>query len=153
MAGKTYNSIEEYIAAVEAALPKVLEEYFAPHIEDVLKKHVQSDIYDAYTPKEGGWINGTTYQRRHSLLNTIESQINGNVMATTSSASPSPSVRKGSVWGSADGAFFDLLASGNMGIWRGGFPRPAVERAQAEIDGEMAFLEGLLQKGLEAIVG
>ena len=151
MAGKTYESIEEFFAAVEAALPAAVEEYVAPYVEDILSAHIESDIYDVYSPKPNGWVHGT-YQRRHALTGSITSIINGNVLSTTSTATPNASVTGAATWGSADGAFFDLLASGNMGLWRGGFPRPAIPRAQAEVDGSIGVIENLLQKGLEDIL-
>lgn len=152
MAGKTYNGIEDFYAAVEASLPKAMEEYVAPFVEDVLSEHVESDIYDVYTPKENGWVNGT-YHRRHALTWNIKSVVKDGVMSTTSVAEPSRSITGAATWGSKDGAFFDLLASGNMGLWRGGFPRPAIPKAQAEVDASIGTIETLLQRGLEYILG
>lgn len=152
MAGGVYNSVEEFLAAVEAAIPEVAEEYIAPYVEDVLSRHIESDIYDVYTPKEGGWVHGT-YHRRHALTGGIQSVFKGDVLSTTSTAAPSPSILGAATWGSAEGAFFDLLASGNMGLWRNGFPRPAIPKAQAEIDGSTDVLDRLFEKGLNAILG
>lgn len=152
MAGREYNSVEEFLSAVEAAIPTVAEEYIAPYVEDVLSAHIESDIYGVYTPKPNGWVHGT-YHRRHALTGGIQSVFKGDVLSTTSTAAPSPSVTGAATWGSSDGAFFDLLASGNMGLWRGGFPRPAIPKAQAEIDASMDILDRLFEKGLDAILG
>lgn len=152
MAGAVYNSVEEFLSAVEAAIPTVAEEYIAPYVEDVLSAHIESDIYGVYSPKPDGWVHGT-YSRRHALTGGIQSVFKGNVLSTTSVAAPSPSVTGAATWGSAEGAFFDLLASGNMGLWRGGFARPAIPKAQAEIDGSMDVLDRLFEQGLNAILG
>ena len=152
MAGRVYNSIEEFYSAVEAAIPIVAEEDIAPYVEDILSSHIESDIYGVYTPKPNGWVNGT-YHRRHALTGGIQSVFDGTTLSTTSVAAPSASVTGAATWGSRTGAFFDLLASGNMGLWRGGFARPAVDKAQAEVDGSMSVLENIFQKGLDAILG
>ena len=152
MAGAVYNSVEEFLSAVEAAIPTVAEEYIAPYVEDVLSAHIESDIYGVYSPKPDGWVHGT-YGRRHALTGGIQSVFKGNVLSTTSVAAPSPSITGAATWGSAEGAFFDLLASGNMGLWRGGFARPAIPKAQAEIDGSMDVLDRLFEQGLNAILG
>ena len=148
MAGKAYDSIDGFYDAVVAALPTVMQEYVAPYVEDILSEHIESDIYDVYTPKENGWVNGT-YHRRHALTWNIASFIKGDTLSTTSTAAPSASITGARTWGSEDGAFFDLLASGNMGLWRGGFPRPAIPKAQAEVDKSITVIENLVQKGLD----
>ena len=113
MAGKTYESIEDFYAAVEAAMPVVMKEYVAPYVEDVLSRHIESDIYAVYTPKENGWVHGT-YQRRHALTWGIFSAIDGDYLSTTSSAAPSRSITGAATWGSDGGEFFDCL---HLGIW------------------------------------
>ena len=35
-----------------------------------------------------------------------------------------------------------------MGLWRGGFPRPVIPSAQAEIDGNIQLLENLCHAGI-----
>ena len=152
MAGGVYDSVEEFLAAVEAAIPTVAEEYIAPYIEDILSAHIESDIYGVYSPKPNGWVHGT-YHRRHALTGAIQSTFSGGVLSTTSTAAPSPSITGAGTWGSAQGAFFDLLASGNMGLWRGGFARPAIPQAQAEVDASADVLDRLFEKGLDAILG
>lgn len=152
MPKQTYDSIEDFFADVEAALPTVMEEYIAPYVEDVLSDYIESHIYEAYTPKENGWVHGT-YHRRHALTWGIFSKIEGDYLLTTSNAPPSRSITGAATWGSDGGAFFDLLASDNLGIWRGGFPRPVIPYAQAEVDRNIQLLDNLCQKGLDAIMG
>lgn len=152
MAKTTFNSLEEYCEAVEKALPKVMEEYVAPYVENILRYHIMDDIYGSYTPKPGGWC-GSTYQRRYSLMTNIESRIEGNTLITTSTASPGPSILGDPTWGSENGAFFDLLAADDHGLWFGGFPRPAVEFAQAELDESGRILDHYVELGLEDMFG
>lgn len=151
MATKTYDSLEDFYADVEAAMPKIMEEYVAPYVEDILSEFIERCIYDVYTPKENGWVHGT-YQRRHALTSGIFSKIEDDYLSTTSNAPPNRSITGATTWGSDGGAFFDLLASGNMGLWRGGFPRPVIPIAQAEIDRNIQLLDNLCQKGLDAIM-
>ena len=153
MARTTFNSLEEYCAAVTEALPKVMEEYVAPYVENILRYHIMDDVYGTYTPKPGAWVGGTTYQRRYSLMTNITSRIEGETLITTSTASPGPSILGQPTWGSEDGAFFDLLVSENQGIWRSGFPRPAVEFAQAELDESGRILDHNVELGLEDMLG
>ena len=131
-----YSSIEELVAAASAATQKVLENDIAPLVEDILRNHISSDIYGVYSPRPGAWVRGTTYHRRHVLEGEITSWTDGmNTLFTTSIAVPSRPVVKGySVHGGRDGGFLKLLGEGNMGIWRRGFPRPAVMNAQREVN-------------------
>ena len=89
-----------------------------------------------HTPKPGAWVNGTTYSRRHVLEGSVYSRKEGEGRyLVTSDASASPSVVPGySFSPRGAGSFLALLESGNMGIWRGGFARPAVGNAQKEVD-------------------
>lgn len=124
---------------------QVLIKDVAPTVEDILKKHIQSDIYDAYSPSEGAWIGGGTYDRRHVLENSITSEIiDGNTLLVTSTGSANYPIVSG--WEFSNkypGAFLEMLASGNMGIWKSGFSRPAVENAQAEVDNSSAVRSAL----------
>lgn len=158
MASGVYESIEEFEAALMAAIPDVLLNEVGDYVEDVLSLHIQSDIYGAYTPKPGGWINDTTYQRRHALewgiQSTIEASGHEVVLGTTSVSAPSPAIIRGhSTWGSEDGAFLDLLASGNMGISGCQFPRDAIAGAQAEVDASIGMIDALFEQGLDRALG
>lgn len=103
----------------------------------ILRKHIEDDIYGVYTPKEGAWVRGSTYQRRHEMGKYIIpiDMPDGSVLVTTT-YSPNTSVVHPDYhfYGFMEGGFLQLLESGNMGIWRGGFPRPAVSNAQDEFD-------------------
>lgn len=151
MAGAECSSWEELAAAIDAVVPAVLESSVAPVMENIVTKHVRKDVYDAYTPKPGGWslsrmkpsvrsayaasAGDSTYHRRNSLYN-LKSEMQGrNTLITTTSSAPAPAVVKGwSFHNRRDGAFFQLLESGKTGIWRGGFPRYPIKNAQTEID-------------------
>lgn len=108
----------------------------APIVEDILKRHIQTDIYDAYTPKPGAWVDDTTYERRHDLEENITSSfISQDTMLTTSTATANVSVVPGYEFSDKyPGAFLELIGGNRLGIWRGGFARPAVANAQAEVD-------------------
>lgn len=137
-ADKWFNSIDDLFRAIggveiidEAQMGAAIEEG-----KNVLYKHIQSDIYGAYTPKPGGWVGGTTYARRNSLSKGSLIAINepDGTITITSTAVPGTPVGRGSI-SSEPGSLLKLIESDKHGLWRGGFPRPAVSNAQSEIDG------------------
>ena len=96
MADIYFSEWDDLVNAVDDKLSVILEKDVAPIAEEILKKHIKSDIYDAYTPKENGWVNGTTYQRRHVLEETVTSiMLDKNTVLITSTATASPSVVSG----------------------------------------------------------
>lgn len=134
-----YSDWDRLVKAADNTVNHILKKYVAPTAETILKKHIQKDIYDAYTPKPRGWVGRQTYSRRHVLEGAVYSEITTKYsyheMLITSKATASPAVVKGwSFHNRYPGAFLKLLESGNMGIWYGGFARPAVSNAQSEID-------------------
>lgn len=167
MAGAECSSWEELAAAIDAVVPAVLESSVAPVMENIVTKHVRKDVYDAYTPKPGGWslsrmkpsvrsayaasAGDSTYHRRNSLYN-LKSEMQGrNTLITTTSSAPAPAVVKGwSFHNRRDGAFFQLLESGKTGIWRGGFPRYPIKNAQTEIDKGLVAPYSNLSKAIQS---
>lgn len=134
-----YDSWESLVAAAEEKCSKILESDVRPVLEKIVLRHIFEDIYSAYQPKEGGWVNRTTYGRRFSLLDEKnlyhELQDGGSTLMVTSWATPSPAVVPGwSFHNRRPGAFLQLLESDNLGIWHGGFPRPAITNAQRDVD-------------------
>lgn len=149
MADKYFSDWESLVKAIEVSAEKILKKYAAPAANDLLKKHIQEDIYNVYTPKPNAWVNGTTYMRRHVLENNIvinTSNISGGAeLFITSSAAASPSVVRGySFKNRYNGAFLKLLESDNLGIWKNGFPRPAVTNTQREFDEGNDIKEAIL---------
>lgn len=144
-----YESIDELYDAVDEKLNTILEKDVAPIVEDILRQFIRKDIYEAYTPKPGRWVSGSTYDRRYDLEGSVYSIVSGdNSLLVTSNATASKPVVKGSVFRHRrPGAFLELLESGNMGIWRSGFARPAVSNAQENIKNnsrvQMAIKVGL----------
>ena len=149
-ADKWFNSIDDLFRAIggveimdEAHMSTVIEEG-----KSVLYRHIQSDIYGAYTPKPGGWVGGKTYARRHSLSRgslVAISEPDGTI-TITSTAVPGAPVGRGSI-SSEPGSLLQLIEGDRHGLWRGGFPRPAVSNAQKEIDSGalMSAIEKALQ--------
>lgn len=129
-----YNSVEALLSAAQSRTASILKKDVKPAAEKILTAHIKSDIYDAYSPKDGAWVNGSTYDRRNSLYN-VKSKITDNVLFVTSDASPSKPIVKGySIKNDGSGSFLKMLEVGNMGIWRSGFSRPAVSNAQREVE-------------------
>ncbi len=125
---------------VDDDLRRVLETEVAPYMEDVLREHIYTDIYDANEPHEDSWVHHRTYQRRYLLPQRVRSYTNkrGNIVRVTSTATARTPIFSGSRWGSA-GAFLNMLQEGNMGFLStytsyGYFPRPALANAQKEIE-------------------
>lgn len=139
MTDKFFSDWDELTKAVNKKCEVILKKYVAPVAEEIFKKHIQSDIYDVYQPIPNAWVGGTTYRRRHILEKRIKVEISSNEseaeLFITSTAPASESVVKGYRFKERyDGAFLKLIESGNMGIWRKGFPRPAVSNTQMEFD-------------------
>lgn len=131
-----YDSWAALEAAIKSECNRIIQTEIVPKAEEILRKHIASDIYGAYTPKTGGWVNGTTYSRRNVLEGAVYSRQEGEGRyLVTSDAPASSSVVRGYNFSPhGAGAFLALLESGHMGIWRGGFARPAVSNAQKEVD-------------------
>lgn len=158
MAEEFFLDWESLTAAVDNKASIILKEDVTPVAEKILAKHIKSDIYDKYTPKTNGWVssNGsrTTYQRRHVLEDNIKTLIQDkHTILVTSTATSSSAVVKGwSFHNRYPGAFLKLLESGNMGIWKGGFPRPAIKNTQNEID-ESSQIKSAIKKGIKREIG
>lgn len=164
MADRFFSDWESLISAVDAKATQILQRDVAPVAEDILKKHIKSDIYDAYTPKTNGWVlkvgttaSGkdkyvrTTYQRRNDLIDAVYSRMMGKhtLFITSSAKVNTPLFGK---FQNHEGAFLELLESGNMGLWRGGFPRPAVMNTQNEIDTSHE-IKSAIQNGIQREIG
>lgn len=154
MADRFFSDWESLVSAVDARAAQILQRDVAPVAEDILKKHIKSDIYDVYTPKPNGWVNGTTYQRQHALEQAVTTIVQDkHTILVTSTATASPAVLSGwSFHNRYPGAFLKLLEVGNMGIWRGGFPRPAVTNTQNEIDTSQE-IKSAIQNGIQREIG
>ena len=150
MADIFYDEIEDLLGAVEAGLADVLKQDVAPVAENILLKHIKTDIYGVYSPTPGAWVGGTTYQRRHVLEDGIKSEITSdNTLLITSDASAGQSIVKGYHFSNRyAGAFLQLLESGHMGIWKNGFARPVVANAQKEVENSAA-IQRAIKSGLK----
>ena len=130
-----FDDVDDLVNAVSSVNSEDVIQRVANEVEAILLKHIKSDIYDAYTPKEGAWVGGTTYQRRHVLEGGIKSTLEEDgTLLTTSDAPAGQCVVKGYNFSNADSGFLQLLESGHMGIWRNGFARPVIAQAQKEVD-------------------
>lgn len=149
-----FEDWDSLVEAVESKAEKILKDDVSTVAEALLKQHIKSDIYDVYTPHENAWVNGSTYQRRHVLEESITSFISDkNTLLITSTANASLAVVSGwSFQNRYPGAFLKLLESGNMGIWRQGFPRPAVSNTQNEIDGSPQ-IKSAIRNGIKREIG
>ena len=158
---RAYGEWGELVAAAQEAARKILQKDVAKVGERILKEHIVDDIYGAYTPKKDGWVVGRvagsskvdwtrqTYQRRNDLPNSVMSilEADGQTLTITNDngkATPMPALY-GSFHNRRPGSFLQLLESGNMGLWRGGFARPAVSNAQEEIDSSADIIAAIEQ--------
>ncbi len=146
--------------SLEAIIKKTIEKQIGEQVWQILKDHIEEDIYRAYSPG-GEWVWGTPhdspdigYQRRRTkgLLKESDKYIDVDhvpgsdlyTLRVTTTATPSESVL-GYDWDSSIiGGFLAMLDKGNLGFWSrtmGGygqtdvthpFPRPALRNAQEE---------------------
>lgn len=157
---------------------KVLEEEIRPIVFKVLYKHIREDIYDAYTPRENGWVAynpntggwkfGVTYQRRYGLLDTKNQYsavtfstagtfITATLFATVEEyVSPFPRRHKFQYRGK--GAFLRLLENGRLGIFTrarfGGqpFPRPAVSNTAQDLENNQE-IKAAIERAYSRLIG
>lgn len=155
MADTYYSDWARLTGAIsKKAIVQILKKDVAPVAEDILAKRIQIDIYDAYTPKSGGFFAGkfytNAYRRRHELEKKIKSyMIDDKTLLITSTANASKSLVSGwSFQNRYDGAFLEMLEVGNMGVWRKGFPRPVVRNTQTEID-RSSLIKSAIKKGIK----
>ena len=139
----------------------MLERYASRAMKDVLLRHIKTDIYDVYEPKKDGWISysgePTTYRRQHVLENSVHTVWEDGGLLVTSGAVPARPVIAGYTFENRqDGSFLELLESGHMGLWHGGFPRPAVRGTQEELDEQMKQESGAVadavRRGIAAVI-
>lgn len=154
MAKKYFTDWDKLTNAINQKCKEILTEYVAPISNELLRNHIVHDIYFGYTPKQNGWVGGSTYARRGMLSEWVTSFTeDSNTLVTTSTASPAPSVVKG--WrfeNRQTGSFLELLESDNLGVWRGGFPRPAVSNTEKEYDTGTA-VKSAISKGINKEFG
>lgn len=148
MANRSFNNEADLQKAVE----RILTRDVAPIMKKILRKHILDDVYGAYTPKEGGWVGHTTYQRRHLLENNIETlMINPFTIGVTSLAPAAPAEVRGYTFEERqEGSLLELIEADEHGIWHGGFPRYPIRNAQEEIN-KSTEIEQAIQDGLDAI--
>lgn len=143
-----YNDVDDLLASVNRVASEDVIKAVADEVEEILLKHIQKDIYDAYTPKIGAWVGGTTYARRHVLEQNIKSTVEPDgTLVVTSDAPAGQCVVRGYRFSNEDSGFLQLLESGHMGIWKKGFPRPAVSNAQKEVDNSEK-IRSILENGI-----
>lgn len=151
--GDEHDTIEDLMQSVTQSVEaeiinKVLLEDIAPLVEEMLLEHIQKDIYDAYTPVEGGWIGRRTYPRRYSLLDRSNLRswiLEDGVLAVTSTAVPDGPVftKHGAMFRNMEnGGFLAMHEKGNMGFWsqiKGRLKRPALSRTQRDVDRSLQY--------------
>lgn len=141
------------LGSLENVAADILMNDVRPVAIEIFKKHIASDIYNAYTPKSGGWVGHTTYQRRHVLEGAVVGEMeSSDTLCVTSTASPSPSILGIGFSGAGDGGFLQMLQVGNMGIWKSGFPRPAI--ANTELDyASNPSIQSAIKSGIARLFG
>ena len=152
-----FDSFEALTNAIEGSVSDILMNDVAPVAEEILRKHIETDIYGAYIPKNGGWFAGkyyeSAYSRRHILESSIQSSMeDATSMMVTSTASANQSVVPGYSFSNRyAGAFLQMLENGDMGIWRKGFSRPAVSNAQKEINSSSGIRDAI-KNGIQRVI-
>lgn len=149
-----YGSWDALVAAAQFQVRDILFDDVGPVAKEIVQKHIRSDIYGAYSPKTGAWVNGTTYPRRNFLENSVYREfIDDETLLITSDASASKSIVKGYSFSKGEkGAFLKLIEQGPWGIWKHGFPRPAIANAQREIDSSAA-IRSAIEHGIKSRIG
>lgn len=154
MSDRIFETFEQMAEYAKGDAKKILREKVAPFARKTLREHIQADIYDVYEPHEKAWVGETTYQRRGRLGSRVEAFYPEDDEVLVTSLEPANiSVVKGCHFSNRyAGSFLELLASGNMGIWKNGFSRPAVELAQEDIETSYEF-DRIVGNGIRKYMG
>jgi hypothetical protein len=153
-----FSNWNDLVSAAQAACADILKTEVAKTAKAIVDKHIQSDIYDAYSP--AGYESGG-YSRRGALGspgNTIDKMIDEETLLITNIAPPSPPV----FGGGSSGAFPDeLLYWINEGLVPNYFndkdypwmhPRPAIDEAQEEINTSQE-INAAINSGVKRVFG
>lgn len=154
---KAFDSFEEIVSRAKRDSETILTKHVSPIVKSILRRHIQTDIYDVYSPKKNGWVHGTTYKRRKRISKMIDAfmEYDGDdaMLVVTSTEDASESVVPGYSFSNRyAGSFLELLGSGHMGIWRNGFARPAVENAQDDIETDPK-VDNAIESGIQKYMG
>lgn len=157
-----HDNADTLFAELQDICDKVLERWVAPVAKDILRSHIVTDIYNAYTRIPNGWVTRnadgsltrTTYQRRYSLLDEGENGLfakleNPGELLITSNAKPMPPIYGSKNYPDRIGSLLKLLSSKDMGAWAHGFSRPALNNAQLDIN-QNKRIRDAIQYGLES---
>ena len=134
-----YSNWSSLVKAAQTACNDVLKSEVADTAKKIVNKHIQSDIYDTYSPV--GEENGG-YDRRNELgdpTNTISRMIDKNTILITNEAPPSPPIFDGD-YGEYDDELLYWIEKGrvlnmfNNKDYPWMHPRPAISNAQEEIN-------------------
>lgn len=139
------GELETYLMnTINNTMKTTMETEVLEHVEDVLKKYVQTEVYDKSKLKPNAWVGGKTYERRYALFNSpmwheTESNSHGNIgtykLRATSTADAGPSIL-GYPIGGENGWFLGMLEEGNLGFYDPSFPRPVIPVAQEFLDND-----------------
>lgn len=163
------NLTIEDIGISKSIVNDIMMNEVADKVAEILLKHIQSDIYDAYSPKvtrwgswratPPGWVRlndrEVQYSRRGSLMYDalgMYRAMQGDELFVTADAEANEAVY-GSWSPQGHGSFLQMLESGPGPVWKGAFPRPAISNAQEEVDSspeiQEAFRRGLKRHGIK----
>lgn len=148
---KWFDDLDDLYLAIDVGMIDVLQSVI-PVAEDILRKHIRKSVYISSEPHPNKWVNGETYQRRHTLEDSVETIWEGDhEIVITSTADANASIIPGYHFVSSyPGGFLQLLESGHMGFLNAGahgFPRPAVTNAQMEVNSS-SKINAAVEKGL-----
>lgn len=162
MANHLYDDWESLVAGVRSVVPIMLENDIAERAKHILRAHIGKDVYGAYKPKMNGWAEQgsdgkwrkTTYKRRGQLAFNVFAKLESpSTLVISSSTPPAPPIRRGYTSGDGEnGGLLRLLEGNRHGIWRGGFPRPAVKNAQRTFFSD-AGLRSAIKKSIKNRIG
>ena len=154
MANHTASNWKDLVAAVNGECRAILEDYVAPVGKQILKTRIRRDIYGAYRPVKGGYFAGVRYTRAYQRRHVLEENImhimdNPNTMTITSRAPANTPLLPGYRFQNRyPGAFLQMLENGNMGLWRKGFPRPAVSNTEAQFATD-SKIQNAIKRGIK----
>ena len=161
MAQRLFDDWEALVRGAMGIVPEILMNDVAPKAKHIMRAHIGTDIYQAYSPKPLGWVRvgdggkwrRATYQRRGGLASGVFARLEDNsTLVVSSNTPPNESPTGANVYGGESGGLLRIIEGTNHGLWRGGFPRPAVSRTTADFRSN-GSLHHAIRKGIENKIG
>lgn len=128
------KTLLELRAVAEADCANLLGGSIADYVKDTLLDHIGKDIYDKYTPVDGGYQRRTIFGM--SGGDFIVSEVNNLVLSVKDTTPGNTPIGDG--YTPSGTQLMEIIETGaqghGKGYWKNAFARPALSNARAEVE-------------------